>query len=114
MLSKDGKYKPAKVVGRATTSNGTVASTYDANSMLNTMTYNVKFQDGDIQKYLANIIPKHLLNQIDDDSFMLLKLDTIVDHCKDHNAVTCSDMYTTLNPVPNRLERPQFTDLLEE
>jgi hypothetical protein len=70
---------------RAITPTGKTRGTYDANPRLNTMVYEVEFNNGDILEYSANAIAENMLNQIDSEGFSVTMLEEIVDHLKDEN-----------------------------
>ena len=105
LLPRDGEYKPAKVVRRTTTSDGRAVGTYNDAHLLNTMTYEVRFNDGEVKEYAANVIAENLLNQIDDEGFTILKIDCIVDHRTDSDAVTKANMYTTNRQGVKRIRK---------
>ena len=56
---------------------------YDDNPLDNLMVYEVKFEDGNIQEYSANILAEIVLTQVDDEGFAVLMLDGIVDYKRD-------------------------------
>ena len=41
--------QPAKVIGRSKDEHGKIVGTYDTNSLLNTLVYDVEFPDGDVR-----------------------------------------------------------------
>ena len=54
----------AKVRKRATGPDGTVIGTYDDNSILNSMVYEVEFPDGQVKEYSANVIAVNMLTRV--------------------------------------------------
>ena len=53
----------------------------DSNTpMLDTRQYEVKFLDGEIKVYTANIISENLLSQVDEEGHCHMMIDDIVDH----------------------------------
>lgn len=93
LLPHEGEFKPARVMGRTTDQNGAAHGTYNSNPILNTMTYDVSFDDGNVKEYAANIIAENLLNQVDDEGFTITRLQCILDHRKNEDAVSREDMY---------------------
>ena len=65
--------------------------------MLNTMVYDVKFPDGSIREYGANVIANNMYPQVDSESFLHSILSGILDFSKDTTAVYKGDQYTITN-----------------
>jgi hypothetical protein len=65
---------------RAISPTGKTTGSYDPNPKMNTMVYEVEFDDGEIQEYSANAIAENMLSQIDSEGLSLTMLDGIVDH----------------------------------
>ena len=63
--------RSAKVNGRTKGPDGKCMGTYDYNPIMNTMTYDVEFPDGDVREYAANVIAESMLSQIDNEGFTL-------------------------------------------
>ena len=83
-----------KVTKRAIGPDGTVAGTYDENPYLNSMIYEVEFNDGQIKEYAANMIAENMLTQVDSDGFSLTMMKAIIDYRKDEAvAVPETDRY---------------------
>ena len=59
--------------------------------------YDVRFPDGAIKQYAANIIAENLYTQVDHEGHRYLMLDAIVDHKKLPEAVSVKDQYFTTN-----------------
>jgi hypothetical protein len=77
---------------RAIAPTGKTMGTYDQNPLMNTMVYEVEFEDGDIVEYSANSIADNMLRQIDSEGFSITMLAGIVDFKKDETvAVSKSD-----------------------
>ena len=51
----------AKVIGCSKDNNVNVVGSHDDNPVLNTMVYDVGFPDGDVRKYVANIIAEKIV-----------------------------------------------------
>ena len=95
-----------KVTKRALGPDGTVAGTYDDNPCLNTMIYEVEFQDGQLKEYAANIIAENMLTQVDDDGYSLTMLKAITNYRKDEaEAVAMKDKYLTTTSGQKRLRK---------
>ena len=66
MLLPQGEEKRlAKVIKRSVSSDGKVIGNYNELPVLNTMLYDVKFPDGSIKPYSANLIAENILMQAD-------------------------------------------------
>jgi hypothetical protein len=63
---------------RAVAPSGRTTRIYDSNPLLNTMVYEVEFDDGDVVAYSANSIAENMLQQIDSEGFAITMLDSIV------------------------------------
>ena len=93
MLNKGEEMKKVKVVGSFKENNGNIIGKYDSNPMLNTMVYDVKFTDGSIQDYGANVIVDNMYSQVDSESVLHYILYGILDFAKDTTAVQKSHQY---------------------
>ena len=85
--------KKVKVVGQSKENNGNIIGKYDNNPMLNTMLYDVKFPDGTIRKYGANIIADKMYSQVDSEDFLHSILSGILDFAKDTTDAHKGDQY---------------------
>ena len=94
-LPQGEEFKSVKVVGRSIDDNGNVVEKYDDNPMLNTLTYDVEFSDGEVQEYSANVIAENMYTQVDTEGFHHNLLEVILDYKKESNAVEKDDMYIT-------------------
>ena len=56
--------------------------------MLNTVLYDVEFNDGSVRQYTANVIAQNLFDQVDIDGYSLSRLEAIVDYRKENCALT--------------------------
>ena len=84
----------ARVARRVVGPGGERIGTYDDQPMLNTIMYEVEFDDGQVKEYGAPAIAKNILSQVDDDGFSSPLLQSIVDHRKDTSvAVSKRDRY---------------------
>ena len=73
---------------------GIVVGTYHNNPMMNSIIYEVKFPDGQVKEYAANVIAENMLSQIDSDGYSTTLIESIVDHRKDEStAVPKSDCH---------------------
>ena len=66
----DERVAAGKVKQRVTTPEGEQMGTYDPNPALNTIMYEVEFDDGTIRDYGATTIAENLLTQVDDDGYL--------------------------------------------
>ena len=105
MLPHNGVQQRAKVTQRTLGPDLRTTGTYHSSMPLNTMLYDVQFPDGAVKEYTGNILAEHLLNQLDDDGFTLVKLDSIIDHRSDEDALKPSQAYTTNAQGTRRLRK---------
>ena len=75
----------AKVIGRTHDDNGNVIGTYDDNPILNSMTYDVEFKNGEIREFSANVIAENMFAQVDANGHSHNMLDAIIDYDKDES-----------------------------
>ena len=85
--------KAAKVTGRTLNSKGELTGTYNENPILNTLTYDVEFPDGEVREYGANIIAENMFAQVDTSGNYTTMLDSIIRFEKDDTAIPKSDKY---------------------
>jgi hypothetical protein len=105
MLPNGDSYKPAKVVRRTIGSDGTTHGSYHRQPELNTMTYDVEFDDGLVKEYTANVIADELYAQTDDEGFTINHMDGIVDFRKMDDAVSWPDAYVQTKRGAKRLRK---------
>ena len=72
-LQIDSEMKKGKVVRHAAGPDGKVMGTYDDNLILNTVLYEVKFLDGQVREYTANVMAENMITQVDADGFTLTR-----------------------------------------
>ena len=72
--------EPGKVVGSAVGPDGEQVGTYDLNPILNTIMYEVEFNDGQIWEYDANTIASNIIGRVDSDGFSSPNTKAIVDY----------------------------------
>jgi hypothetical protein len=65
----------------------------NANSMLDTRTYETEFPDGRSDEYTANVIAKNMYAQCDIEGRQYNLMEGIVDHKTDGHVVEPADMY---------------------
>ena len=70
---------------------GKVMDTYDNTLILNTVLYEVKFPDGQVREYAANVIVENMLTQVNSDGFTLTMMKGIVDFNMDPAVVISKD-----------------------
>ena len=66
---------------------------YDDNQMLNTMTYDVEFSDGEVCEYSANVIAESMYAQVDAEGFHHNLLEAILDYKRDSNDIDKDNLY---------------------
>ena len=88
----------AKVLRKSVNENGQVIGAHNENTLLNTLVYDVKFPDGDVKKYAANLIAKNVLSQVDPNCYYTNTIEAILDHKRDGTAVRMADKFFKTNP----------------
>jgi hypothetical protein len=73
---------------------GTVKGRSNANSILDTRTYEIELPDGCSDEYSANVIAEKMYAQCDEKGRQLNLMECIVDHKTGDRAVECADMYS--------------------
>ena len=66
---------------------------HNDNPILNTLAYNVEFQDGSIKRHGANIIAENISSQCNPDRFYTNVMEAILDHKRDGPAIPKSENY---------------------
>jgi hypothetical protein len=82
-----------KVVRRKRELDGTMRGRANANSILDTRTYQIEFPDGRSDEYTANVIAENMYVQCDIEGRQYNLMEGIVDHKTDGHAVEPADMY---------------------
>ena len=62
---------------------GQVAGTYDDNTILNYIVYEVEFPDGQFKDYYAKIIVENMLKQVNPEDFFLTMMEVIFNYKRD-------------------------------
>lgn len=98
--------KTCKVLRRSVDNVGKTTGVYDTDPALNTMIYDVKFPDGAVQKYAANIIAQNVLEQVEDESgHYSQRLKRVLDHRREGNAVSKGKKYLTTRNGQKKLRQ---------
>ena len=95
--------KNAKVIRRAKDIHGDIKGSYNDNPLLNTISYEVQFPDGELKEYGTNVIAENMYAQVDADGHHHTLLDAIVDICSNADAVSKADMYFTTKSDQRRM-----------
>ena len=66
-------------------------------TVLDTRVYEVEFPDGSTSAYTANLITEHIFSQVDEEGRQFQVMSEIVDHRKNHRAVTHADKFVIKN-----------------
>jgi hypothetical protein len=71
---------------------------------MNSIMYEVKFPDGELKEYTANILEENMRSQADDEGHNILLMKDIVDYKKDEGiAVPIGDKYLSTSSGQRRL-----------
>jgi hypothetical protein len=87
------KIRSGKVVRRKRELDGIVRGRSNANSMLDTRTYEIEFPDGRSDEFTANMIAENMYAQCDIEGRQYNIMEGIIDHRTDGHAVAPDDMY---------------------
>lgn len=97
MLPRAGEQAPGRVTSRKRDRDGNLSGTSNANPILDSRTYNVEFEDGDVTEFTANVIAENMYAQCDEEGNQYVLFDEIVDYRKDDTAVTPMDQILVVN-----------------
>ena len=89
-----GKCTRGTVKKRAVGPDGQQRGRYDDNPYLNSIVYEVEFDDGTVKEYAANIIAENMLMDVDDEGYSTTMIEAIVNFQKDEAvAIPMSEKY---------------------
>jgi hypothetical protein len=71
--------------------------TKNDNPILDTRVYQVKFPDGEIAEYAANVIVENMYAQCDPNGNQYMIMDGIIDHKVGPQAIKCDDQFVMVN-----------------
>ena len=86
-LPQGDKASYGEVIARKRDSEGNLLGRSNPNPLLDTSTYSIKFDTGEIEEYTANVIAEAIQAELDDDGYNLHELAEILDHRQDDTAV---------------------------
>ena len=86
-----------KVISRSRDEHNLPIGKKHNNPIFDTRLYDVKFNDGSIHQYSANILAENMLSQVDEEGHQYQLLDTIIDHRTDASALTHEQSKITIN-----------------
>jgi hypothetical protein len=108
VVNRDGEPVRARVNKCARTEAGSLIGNAHTNPLFDTREYECVFDDGNVERYTANIIAENLYSQCDSEGRSFLVLQEIVDHSKDNSALSIADGFTESfngNRVPKKTTR---------
>ena len=91
-----GDLLPGTVVKRARSQDGGITGTRDSNPLLDTRKYQVKFSDGQVSEYSANVIAENMYAQCDSQGKRSMLMDAIIDYDTTAAAIKHADRYITV------------------
>ena len=97
MLPLGDSLRPGQVVRRKRDADGKLIGRTSTNPILDTSMYEVEFQDGHVESYVANLIAENIYEQLNDEGNRYRIIDQIIDHKKDGSAITSSNGTIMLN-----------------
>ena len=96
-IPRDGHtFAVGRVIKRARDKEGMLLGKKDKNPLLDSSVYELEFENGDVEKYTANVIAEHIYSRVDADGTTVSILDEILEHKKDDTALSKEEGYTTL------------------
>ena len=78
---------------------------YHKNQILNTLVYDVKFPDREVNEYSVNVIAENLLSQVNDKGFLLTVFDSIIEYTKDDISIEKKDLYFKTRSGTKRMRK---------
>ena len=106
MIQNGDEMAMGKVARRSLDADGRTTGTYHDNPLLNTITYDVEFPNGQVKEYGANIIAENMLTQVGSDGYSLSLMDLIIDHQRDPSqAIPMEDKHITTKSGQKRLRK---------
>jgi hypothetical protein len=72
LLQQGDKMQLGEVIRRSVDDSGKTIGTYSDNPKMNSIIYEVEFNDGELKEYAANILAENMLSQIDDEGQNIL------------------------------------------
>lgn len=94
-LPLQGTMQTGKVTRRTRDTDGNLIGTESEHSILDTRQYDVKFHDGTIKPFTANVLAEHMIAQCDPMGNQYQLLEDIVGHKTDGTELKEDDMYIT-------------------
>ena len=80
-LPRGDELKHGKVIGQSKDSpSGQVIGDYHDNPLLNTISYDIKFLDGTVREYRANVIAQNIYQQVNSNGHHHYVLDAVLNH----------------------------------
>lgn len=92
-LPQGEEMKATQVTGQTIHEKGKIKGTYNNNSMLNKLSYDVEFPDGEIYEFGMDIISKIMFSQVDTSRHHMTMLDSILTYKCDEKAVSKKDKF---------------------
>ena len=86
-----GTQQQGKVLRRKQDHDGKLIGMHSSNPYLDTSLYEIKFDDGHVESYAANLIAENIYKQLDNAGNKHCLIDEIIDHQKDNSAMSHED-----------------------
>ena len=94
LIDRGGKKVHARVTKRAQLADGTPVRQGHSNPLLDTREYECVTDDGEVERYMVNVIVENLFAQCDTEGHQFMVLDEIVNHKKDNSVIPISEGFT--------------------
>ena len=91
MLPRGGNLARGQVTESKRDHKGNFIGRSNANLIIDTWSYEVKFEDGDVTELTANAIAESMYAMCDENGDHILLFDAIVDHIKNNNAMKIAE-----------------------
>ena len=85
--------QPSKALQRSVGSNGTLVDQYNNDPGLNFIIYDIEFPNITVKEYSDNVITENMLRQVNDDGFIMMMIQEIINHKMDITAVLKCDRH---------------------
>ena len=108
MLPRGGTLARGRVTKRKRDHEGNVIERSNANPILDTREYEVKFEDGDVTELTENAIAESMYAMCDKNGNHILLFDAIVDHKKNDKAMTSAEQ-----KFVESIGKQQYKELIE-
>ena len=91
VMPRGGDFERGKVIRRSKGPDMNPIGKANRNPILDTRSYEIQFEDGEVSTYQANMIAEHMSSRCDDEGHELMLMHEIIDHRKNGDAIASDD-----------------------